>query len=73
MLKNSAEASRKAEQIAKAKYDAGFISYLDLLVAQAATLNAEASYAQAQVESSVSFVNLYRALGGAWEEETKNT
>lgn len=69
LLSSAAEASRKAEQIAKAQYEAGFISYLDLLVAQTATLEAENTLAQAQVESSLSFVTLYKALGGAWQEE----
>ncbi len=69
LLSNAAESSRKAEQIAKAQYEAGFISYLDLLLAQTSTLEAENTLAQAQIESSLSFVSLFKALGGAWEEE----
>jgi multidrug efflux system outer membrane protein len=59
-------AARKALLLTKAKYDAGFTSYLEVLIAESYAFDAEmlASYTRGQQLTST--VSLYRALGGGW-------
>ncbi len=60
------EAARRALMLTKAKYDAGFTSYLEVLIAESYAFDAEllASYTRGQQLTST--VSLYRALGGGW-------
>jgi multidrug efflux system outer membrane protein len=60
------EAARRALTLTKAKYDAGFTSYLEVLIAESYAFDAEllASYTRGQQLTST--VALYRALGGGW-------
>jgi multidrug efflux system outer membrane protein len=60
------EAARRALMLTKAKYDAGFTSYLEVLIAESYAFDAEllASYTRGQQLTST--VALYRALGGGW-------
>ncbi len=60
------QAARKALMLTKAKYDAGFTSYLEVLIAESYAFDAEllASYTRGQQLTST--VALYRALGGGW-------
>ena len=69
ILNQVVDASRKSESIAKLKYDVGNISLLDLLTSQAETLASESTSVQSKLELSLAYVNLFRYLGGAWEEE----
>ncbi len=59
-------AARRALILTKAKYDAGFTSYLEVLIAESYAFDAEllASYTRGQQLTSI--VTLYRALGGGW-------
>lgn len=60
------EAARKALMLTRAKYDAGYTSYLEVLIAESYAFDAEmlASYTRGQQLTST--VSLYRALGGGW-------
>ena len=60
------EAARKALMLTKAKYDSGYTSYLEVLIAESYAYDAEmlASVTKAQQLSAT--VSLYRALGGGW-------
>ena len=60
------QAARRALMLTKAKYDAGFTSYLEVLIAESYAFDAEllASYTRGQQLTSI--VSLYRALGGGW-------
>ena len=60
------EAARKALMLTKAKYDQGFTNYLEVLIAESYTFDAEmlASYTRGQQLATT--VSLYRALGGGW-------
>lgn len=60
------EAARKALMLTRAKYDAGYTSYLEVLIAESYAFDAEmlASYTRGQQLTST--VALYRALGGGW-------
>ena len=60
------EAARKALMLTRAKYDQGYSSYLEVLIAESYAFDAEmlASYTRGQQLTST--VALYRALGGGW-------
>ena len=60
------EAARKALDLTRAKYDAGFTNYLEVLIAESYAFDAEmlASYTRGQQLTAT--VSLYRALGGGW-------
>ena len=63
-----AMAANRAQQLAKARFDAGYSGYLDLLDAQRTATAAQLDVArnrQAQLNASV---DLFKALGGGWVE-----
>lgn len=64
-LATAAEEARKAERIARARFDAGSIDYTTLLQTQAALLQAEDGYFAAVQEQLAAHIDLVRALGGA--------
>lgn len=48
-------------------FDGGQAGYLDIFTAQQNKLNAQIEYINAQVQSILSLVNLYQAVGGGWK------
>lgn len=71
LLKISAESAKKAQEIATAKYEVGSLNILDLLITQNETLTHESEYVSALVDLDIAYVNLFKALGGAWEDTNK--
>ena len=61
-------AALAAERLARLRYEGGVSSYLDVLDAQRSSFNAELQLAQTSRDETVSAVQLYRALGGGWQE-----
>ncbi|TPH15738.1 efflux transporter outer membrane subunit [Litorilituus lipolyticus] len=59
-------ASREYERLARIRYRNGVASALDLMDAQRKLFDAQLSFSSAKKERLVTFVNLYRALGGGW-------
>lgn len=59
-------AARRALMLTRAKYDSGYSSYLEVLIAESYAFDAEmlASYTRGQQLTAT--VALYRALGGGW-------
>lgn len=53
-------------ELARLQYQNGQTDYLNVLDAQRNLFNAQLDYAQAQADSFISVVNLYKALGGGW-------
>lgn len=64
------EAARRAEQLSKARYDAGRDSYLVMLDAQRTRYSAEQGLIAARLAEQANRVSLYRAMGGGWQAET---
>lgn len=62
-------ALERAEALANMRYQAGLSSYLDLLDAQRALYTAQLAQAQTRRLRLVSAVQLYKALGGSWNQE----
>jgi multidrug efflux system outer membrane protein len=66
-------ASLTAERLARLRYDGGVSSYLDVLDAQRSSFNAELSLAQTTRDQLIAMIQLYRALGGGWQDPAPAT
>jgi len=62
----SVDAQRKADTIALARYRVGYASYFDVISADRDLFTAELSLSAARLNTLLSVVQLYRALGGGW-------
>jgi multidrug efflux system outer membrane protein len=62
-------AQRDALQLATMRYEGGVTSFLEVLVTERDLFDAELLLAQAQRDEILSFVALYKALGGGWQTE----
>jgi outer membrane protein, multidrug efflux system len=62
-------AARTAERLARLRYDGGVSNYLEVLDAQRSLFNAELTLAQSNRDQLVATVQLYKALGGGWQEK----
>ncbi|RHW75880.1 efflux transporter outer membrane subunit [Colwellia sp. RSH04] len=58
--------SKEYERLARLRYRNGVASALDLMDAQRKLFDAQLSFSSAKKDRLVTFVNLYRALGGGW-------
>jgi multidrug efflux system outer membrane protein len=66
-LLEQADQSERAAKLAKIRYDAGAIDYLELLDAQRTQLAAEDQLAEAEAGINLRAIALYKALGGGWQ------
>jgi len=64
-----AAAARRAAELARIQYRAGFTDFLVLLDAERTLLAAEDAVARAETAVNTSAVGLYKALSGGWGEE----
>ncbi|MGQ0446134.1 MAG: efflux transporter outer membrane subunit [Beijerinckiaceae bacterium] len=67
-LKDQVEHSRRALALSRTRYDAGVIDFITVLDAARTLLQAELQYAQSTTSVSTNAVQLYKALGGGWEQ-----
>lgn len=67
-LSRQVEYLSKAVMHARARYDNGFASYLDLLTAESNLFTAQQSLAVAHANHLVSIAEVCLALGGGWQE-----
>jgi multidrug efflux system outer membrane protein len=67
-LRESVQASRRASELAHARYDSGATDFLSVLDAERVELEAEDQLAQTQTQTAVALVALYKSLGGGWEK-----
>jgi outer membrane protein, multidrug efflux system len=51
------------------RYQGGATSYLEVLDADTRLFDAELGLAQAELAELSGFVEIYRALGGGWQEQ----
>ena len=61
------DASRQALDLVRARYQGGSSSYLEVLDADSRRLEAELSRVRARLGVLLSYVDVYRALGGGWD------
>ena len=62
----SVGASTNSELIARQQYEAGLVTYINVLQAQQTLLNARNGMAQDQGQLAVDLISVYKALGGGW-------
>jgi outer membrane protein, multidrug efflux system len=60
---------QESVRLSKMRYSRGTTSYLEVLDGQRALFSAELTLAQARGNEYQSLVQLYRALGGGWQQE----
>lgn len=65
------DAATRAHTLSKARYDQGRDSFLNLLDAQRSMYAAQQGLVAAQLAEQANRVNLYKVLGGGWEEGSK--
>ena len=58
---------QRAVDLASARYDRGLTDYLNVVDAQRQFYDLQEQYAAAQVSQGEQFVQLYKSLGGGWE------
>ena len=68
-LTTAVENNRQALIFSRQLYSAGTEEFLTLLDAERSVLGSETALAQSQQAISADLVNIYRALGGGWEEK----
>jgi NodT family efflux transporter outer membrane factor (OMF) lipoprotein len=67
-LADQVEHSRNALELSRTRYEAGVTDFLSVLDAERTLLQAELQHAQSTTNVSTNLVQLYKALGGGWEE-----
>jgi outer membrane protein, multidrug efflux system len=63
----SAAASQKAAQLARARFDGGMTDFLEVLDSERTQLQAEDALAQSRTDAATSLIAVYKALGGGWQ------
>jgi multidrug efflux system outer membrane protein len=63
------DAQRRANTIALARYRVGYASYFNVIDADRDLFTAELTLSAARLNTQLSVVQLYRALGGGWQTE----
>jgi multidrug efflux system outer membrane protein len=61
-------ALRDASQLARDRYDSGLANYLEILIADQELFRLELQLAQTRGDQLRAFAQLYRALGGGWQQ-----
>jgi NodT family efflux transporter outer membrane factor (OMF) lipoprotein len=67
-LKDQVDHARRALALSRTRYDAGVTDFISVLDAERTLLQAELELAQSTTNVSTNLVQLYKALGGGWEE-----
>lgn len=67
------QAAARAHEVARARYERGVSSYLDVTDAQRSSLAADRAAAQIRTQRLLAAVSLARALGGGWSPEASVT
>jgi multidrug efflux system outer membrane protein len=60
------DAAAKVVNLSQARYDSGMTSYLELLDAQRTLFSSQLLLSSTRRQLLVSYIDLYRALGGGW-------
>lgn len=61
------KAAKNAARLSRARYDSGFVDYLEVLDTERTLFNAELAESDSLQQYINSVVQLYKALGGGWE------
>ena len=65
-LEKATQLAREADQLARQRYDAGEIDFLDVLDSQRTLLSLEDNLLSTLTDRTTAYIRLYQALGGGW-------
>ena len=63
------EAAQRSLKLSQARYEAGYVGFLDVLDAQRTTNIAQLTYLNSRKNRLGAAVDLFKALGGGWRED----
>ncbi len=66
-LRGSAQASEKAQNLARQRYQFGVADFLTVLDAERTLLDAQDRLADSETRTATALIAVYKALGGGWE------
>ena len=66
-------AARNADRLSRARYDAGFVDYLEVLESSRSLFTAELNESASLQATKNAVIELYKALGGGWTHEESET
>lgn len=67
--KMQVDSLRTYARIARARFDNGYTSYIEVLDAETSLFDAELSFAQTQATLFTDLISLYKTMGGGWAAE----
>jgi multidrug efflux system outer membrane protein len=73
LLRASAQASEKAVELARLRYQSGVADFLTVLDAERSLLVAQDQLANSETRTATALVAVYKALGGGWEIAPERT
>ena len=65
-LEKATRLAREADDLARQRYDAGEIDFLEVLDSQRTLLNLEDNLLSTRTDRTTAYIRLYQALGGGW-------
>jgi NodT family efflux transporter outer membrane factor (OMF) lipoprotein len=65
-LEKATQLAREADELARQRYEAGEIDFLDVLDSQRTLLGLEDSLLSTRTDRTTAYIRLYQALGGGW-------
>jgi outer membrane protein, multidrug efflux system len=65
-LRNAADASERAAELARLRFTGGVADFLQVLDAERTQLEAQDQLAQSRTDAATAYASLYKALGGSW-------
>ncbi len=68
-LRTSAEASEKAAELARLRFQYGVTDFLTVLDAERTLLEAQDRLAESETRTATALIAVYKALGGGWQAE----
>lgn len=68
-VENQLKASTNAARLSRSRYDGGVTSYLEVLEAERTLFDIELYHTQLQQTRLIAYSNLYKTLGGGWENQ----
>ena len=68
-LKSAFKSAKKVGQLAQEQFNEGLIDSLELIEAQQTALQSQSQLRDSEAQLALSYVRLFKALGGGWEEE----
>ncbi len=68
--KRAVASAKRGAELAQKRYDAGYVSYLEVVDAQRTALDVERTDARLAGQRWITEIDLIKALGGGWQRPT---